>query len=235
MNAPLATEVEKTPILTAGGGTHIVLPGQTPEGGNILGVLLKRTYRIVPGGVCVRADADNDLIPGDVFWDSPMNSSVRFESDFIPFKLATDFVINGTAFAPNGKATSKCVVSIQVADRRKQLSVIGDRVAHYIKDGMPVFSDPVPFETMELKYERAYGGTYGADHARSPHADLSRWPHHRRDHPLQVGHRHQGKESRRQGVRDRPRQALGCRQSVRRWAGGSSCQKNKGAFITLRS
>lgn len=139
-------------------GATIVLPGQTPKGEHILSVLLKRSYTIVPGGVCVRTESDCPLVPGDVPWGNPMNSTVRFESDFIPFKLETDVVLNGKVYAPRGVPTTSCVVAIKVANRRKDVRVIGDRVAHFVKDQMPVFTDPVPFETMELRYERAYGG-----------------------------------------------------------------------------
>jgi len=139
-------------------GATIVLPGQSAEGEYILSVLLKRTYDIVADGVCVRAAADTPLVPGDVPWDDPMNSSVRYESDFVPFKLATDVVLNGTAFAPEGIPTESCMVALQVEEVRKQVLVIGNRTARFVKDGLPLFTDPVPFITMELKYERAYGG-----------------------------------------------------------------------------
>ncbi len=141
------------------GGERTVLPGQSAAGEYILSILVKRTFRIVPGGVCVRADEDRPVLAGDVYWDHPMNSSVRYETDFWPFKLATDVVLNGTAYAPGGRPTTACVVSLQVGDRRKSIGVIGDRVARYAGGGPPAITDPVPFTTMELRYERAYGGT----------------------------------------------------------------------------
>lgn len=139
-------------------GATVVLPGQNPEGQYILSILLKRTYDIIPPGVCSRAATDRALIPGDVPWDDPMNSSVRFESDFIPFKLATDVVYNGKAYAPGGVPTMSCIASLQVGDRRKQILVIGDRGARFVQDGVPRFTEPTPFLEMELRYERAYGG-----------------------------------------------------------------------------
>ena len=36
--------------------------------------------------------------------------------------------------------------------------MVGDRVALYNDGGTPVFTEPEPFTTMELRYERAYGG-----------------------------------------------------------------------------
>src|SRR5438552_16842464 len=77
---------------------HVVRPGQTPEGQHILGVLVKRTYTVVPGKPCMRAEKDHRLIPGDEHFGDPMNSTVKFETDLLPFKIATDVVLNGTAY-----------------------------------------------------------------------------------------------------------------------------------------
>ena len=140
-------------------GSRIVLPGQTPDGSYILSVLVKRTFDIVPGGVCALAAEHRPIVPGDVFWDDPMTSSVRYESDLIPFKVATDVVLNGLAYAPDGAPTTSCIVSLQVGDQRRSITVIGDRVARYVQGGAPSFTDPAPFTSMELRYERAYGGT----------------------------------------------------------------------------
>jgi hypothetical protein len=139
-------------------GVTVVLPGQTPEGGYILSILLKRTYDILPNEVCGRAREDKPLIPGDVFWDDPMNSSVRYESDFIPCKLATDVVLNGKAYAPRELPTTSCIVSLRVGEVRKQMQVTGDRVAHFAKEGVPTFTEPSSFLNMDLRYELAYGG-----------------------------------------------------------------------------
>jgi hypothetical protein len=140
-------------------GARTVLPGQSPEGGYVLSVLVKRTFDIVPGGECTLAAEDRPVLAGDVFWDDPMNSSVRYESDFVPFKLMTDVVVNGVAYAPGGAPAEACVATVQVGEYRKSITVIGDRVARYVAGGTPVFTDPVPFVAMELRYERAYGGT----------------------------------------------------------------------------
>jgi hypothetical protein len=141
-------------------GNHIVLPGQTPQGGHILSVLLKRSYTIEAGCICPRADEDQLINPGDVFWDTPMNSSVRFESDFAPYKLQTDVVLIARTHAPQGKPTLQCTVGFQVGERSKKIQVTGDRRARFTaKDSAPMFTDPEPFIDMGLRYERAYGGT----------------------------------------------------------------------------
>lgn len=137
---------------------RIVLPGQTPQGEHILSVLVKRTYDIIPGGRCVRATNDRKLVPGDVHYDDPLNSSVKYETDFVPYKLATDVVLHGKAYAPDGQKVPSLTATVSVGQYRKDLLVIGDRVARYNGRNAPIFTDPQPFETMELVYERAYGG-----------------------------------------------------------------------------
>jgi hypothetical protein len=136
----------------------IVLPGQTPSGQYILGVLVKRTYDVKPGAMCQRVAADRKLISGDVYYDDPMNSPVKLESDFIPFKLATDVVVNGTAYAPNGEPTASFTSSVQVGDVRKDILVFGDRICHFRESQAPAFSDPEPLTSLEVRYDRAYGG-----------------------------------------------------------------------------
>lgn len=135
-----------------------LLPGQTPEGEHILSVLLKRTYDILPDQLCTRANADRPLFAGDVYWGDPMNSTVRYESDFVPFKLATDVVLNGKVYVPNGSFAQSCYASLNVAGAGKQILAIGDRFANFQDGGLPTFTDPLPFQTMDLRYERAYGG-----------------------------------------------------------------------------
>jgi hypothetical protein len=136
----------------------IVLPGQTPQGEHILAVLLKRSYDIVPSRPCVRAEKDAKLVPGDVHYDDPMTSSVRFESDFVPFKLATDVVFNARAYAPGGMPVYWFFASVTVGTLQKHVVVIGNRVAKYQDGGTPSFTDPQPVREMDIIYERAYGG-----------------------------------------------------------------------------
>jgi hypothetical protein len=136
----------------------VVLPGQTPEGQHILSVLVKRTYDVRPGAMCQRAAADGKLNAGDVYYDDPMNSSVKYESDFVPFKLGTDVVVNATAYAPSGRPTPSFVVSVEVNARKKDILVIGDRVCLFRDGDPPSFTDPEPLTSLEVRYERAYGG-----------------------------------------------------------------------------
>ena len=88
-----------------------------------------------------------------------MNSPVKLESDFVPFKLATDVV------AERHRLTRRTERRPRPSRRRcrsvtcrKDVLVIGDRVCRFREGQTPVFSDPEPLTSLEVRYERAYGG-----------------------------------------------------------------------------
>ena len=136
----------------------VVLPGQTPKGDPILSVLLKRTYDISLNNCCVRAEEDSRLNAADVFFGDPMNTSVHYESDFVPFKIATDLVFVGKAYAPHAKPVQSFSAGIIVGERKKVVRLIGHRVCHFRPGLAPVFSEPAVLSDLELRYEFAYGG-----------------------------------------------------------------------------
>jgi hypothetical protein len=141
-------------------GAVEIVPGRTDEGEHVFSVIVKRTYRVMPSGLVGRADADGELRKIDEYYDhgDPEWSTVRHESELAPFKPATDVVVIGKAYAAQGKPTVQMMVAVRVGTRRKVLQVTGDRRCHYRPTATPVFSDPDPFQEMELRYERAYGG-----------------------------------------------------------------------------
>ncbi len=158
MNAEVAQDVANSTGPSDREERKIILPGQTPEGEFILGVLVKRSYNIIPDAPCARAAIDEALIPGDVHYGDPMNSTVKYETDFTPFKLATDVVFIGSAYAPQGKPIPAFIATLKIGEKRKDLAIVGDRICKYRRLGAPVFSDPAPITTMEVRYENAYGG-----------------------------------------------------------------------------
>jgi len=155
-NGIMSTETEcavkKTPERV------VILSGQTPDGDYILSTLFKRTYDIIPGGVCTRALIDAPMNSGDVNYDGPMNSSLKFESDFIPWKNRTDIVFNGAAYAPQQKPLKQLIATLSVGSVTKSIFVTGDRTCTFRLHRDPLFSEPLPFVKMDIRYERAYGG-----------------------------------------------------------------------------
>jgi hypothetical protein len=84
--------------------------------------------------------------------------SVRFESDLVPFKPCTDVVLVGRAYAPEGRPVTEIVAGLRVGQLRYGVAVIGDRQWQAQLLDKPTISHTQPFQTMDLVYERAFGG-----------------------------------------------------------------------------
>ena len=128
-------------------------------GRSILSVLTKRTYRIREDLRLVVADEQLPLDTTDVPPANGYDPSWRGEIDAAPYKVATDVVFFGQAHAPGGKCTSMDVeVGLPHIQRQIRLKITGDRRCAYRRGQVPAISDPEPFATMPLGYDRAYGG-----------------------------------------------------------------------------
>ena len=137
------------------------MAGHTETRTPVFCVLVKRSYRIEPGGAAQRIAA-NPLLQADVYHDhgDPESSTVRLENDLAPYKLKTDVVLIGKAYAPGGTPATAMSVGLAVGEHRKIIRVIGDRRCVHRTGLDPAFTDPEPFTEMEIRYERAYGGAH---------------------------------------------------------------------------
>jgi len=97
------------------------------------------------------AEPLQDPIPGD---DPPIPPG----SDFWPEKLLTDVVVQGSAFAPGGRAVPISEVHLDVGQYRRSISVFGDREILWQDSGRPRIGPSEPFEEIPLTWEHAYGG-----------------------------------------------------------------------------
>lgn len=144
----------------ASNGVVEIVPGRNHRGEHVFSVIVKRTYRITGTGVAERSDADGALRRIDEYYDNgdPEWSTVQHESELAPYKASTDVVVIGKAYAPRGVPTARMPVGVQIGDRKKVLTITGDRRCSYRQGAAPVFTDPEPFAEMEIRYDRAYGG-----------------------------------------------------------------------------
>ena len=140
--------------------TFIILLGQNEAKRPIFSVLVKRTYNIESGQPGVRSEHTNPFVKIDEYYDNgdPEWSTVKFETDLVPYKRATDVVVIGKAYAPSGKPVAQMDASVEISDVKKVIRVIGDRHTIYRKRKPPLFTDPVEYTEMEIRYEKAYGG-----------------------------------------------------------------------------
>jgi hypothetical protein len=85
-------------------------------------------------------------------------STVREETDLVPYKLATDVVVIASARAPDEQPVRWMDAMVGVGARWKAIRVVGDRCCLWRPRRAPDFTDPAPFTAMEIRYDLAYGG-----------------------------------------------------------------------------
>jgi len=128
--------------------------------GHSLTVIVKGTFDLVPDGSAVIAKQQLPLCGDEPFADSdPASGSIRYESDLVEYKQATDLLLVGSCHAPEGRPVRSCKVTFRVGDTGHTLRVTGDR--EWITRGLlrrRDVSDARPFASMPLRYEQAYGG-----------------------------------------------------------------------------
>jgi len=120
-------------------------------------VVVKGTYLINPDGFAVPAEKQEEICRVSMYRGEPGTSSLIYESDFMFVKPATDIILNGHAYALDGKPCPQVDVTMKVAGITKTLRVFGDRFWEKGATGFKATA-PEPFGKMSVVYERAYGG-----------------------------------------------------------------------------
>ncbi|HLK93640.1 MAG TPA: DUF2169 domain-containing protein [Polyangia bacterium] len=130
-----------------------VLPNEA--GIDTLFVVVKGTFPLSSTPVVAPESAPPNA--KDVYWEEPGTSSLKYASELHVGKAGTDVVMVGHAYAPKERPVAEVLVAVIVAERRKIVRVVGDRVWGTMT-GAP--SRPEPFTKMPLLYERAFGGVH---------------------------------------------------------------------------
>jgi len=102
------------------------------------------------------------IVDVDVYWADPQWSSLKAAGELHLSKPTTDILLKGHGQAPDRKAGVMVDTGLQVGELTKKVRVFGDRCWEKGLLGWQI-SEPVPFETMPLVYERAYGGRFETD------------------------------------------------------------------------
>jgi pSer/pThr/pTyr-binding forkhead associated (FHA) protein len=164
---PGAADVTATAADTVRPGDLVRVTNDTPfptallywedeNGRATLTLILKATFTI--GSPVTVAREQLAILRTDVHHGGDASRSVRFESDLVPRKRHTDVVLVGRAHAPQHRPVKQLVAGLRVGTLRHAVAVFGDRVWQQQTLGPPTMSSPRPFETMDLVYERAFGG-----------------------------------------------------------------------------
>ena len=142
----------KTPLAA---GMSVQIDKQAAEQ---LVVAVRGTWSISERGQLELAQEPPPLLPGDVHWGKPGESSVRYEADLGLMKPATDVALVGSAVAPKGKA-KKLVVSFRAGPLKRSAVVRGERKWLFGLLWWWFHSPTKAFTRVPLQWELAAGGS----------------------------------------------------------------------------
>jgi hypothetical protein len=127
------------------------------EGAEIWVVAARATFEFDTQGRVARAQTQQDVCIAPVYFGEPGRSSLQYDQDLVRTKSGTDILVHAHAHAPGGKPAAYVDVGWAVGPVTKQLRVHGDRVWERRPTGLEP-SEPVPFVSLPIRYERAWGG-----------------------------------------------------------------------------
>jgi hypothetical protein len=120
---------------------------------------------VVKGTFLVKPDASTVVAPEQVpvrqelqHRGEPPETSLLYETDMVLSKKGTDVLLEGQAHASGGRPSPQVDVMMQVGKVKKIARVWGDRAWTPGLLGLKL-TDPLPFRSMPLIWERAFGGT----------------------------------------------------------------------------
>lgn len=134
--------------------------GFMPDGRELVMVAVKATHRLrsEKGAPPTLAERQEKLREADEFGDDPATDAPRHENDFALFKPRCDVLVQGQAYAPEGRPIKRVDVGLRVGSVEKTFSVVGSRVWVHGLLGTTV-SEPLEFKVQPISYDTAFGGT----------------------------------------------------------------------------
>lgn len=144
-------------------------------------VIVKMTFDINGDGSCTLSGEQEPLLFSDEHHSNLDESSLRYSSDLVPFKPATDILIDAVAKAPGGEALPAWLCHAELEDQfgtkvEKTIRVTGPRSwipkwkralnddeRKNWQDHRHLFvgwelSEPEPIAELPIRYEYAFGG-----------------------------------------------------------------------------
>ena len=132
--------------------------GLEPSGRELLVIAVKGTF-VLPqeGEPLLLADEQMPLVMSDIFFGEPGRSAPRYEAELAPRKQRCDVLLDGSAYAPSGRPTTRTQVGLRVGVV-ENFTVVGDRMWQPGWSGAITASSPAPFTRLPINYDRAFGG-----------------------------------------------------------------------------
>jgi len=133
--------------------------GVDPEARESVVVVIKGAFNLpTDGSDPVLLDQQIEPVMADEFTGEPGFSSTLYETDFAPTKRYCDVLLNGSAYAPQGRPAERVAVELSFDGRAKRLEVHGDRIWQG-RMLSPAPSAPIPFVAKRISYDIAFGGS----------------------------------------------------------------------------
>lgn len=134
-------------------------------------LVMRATYDISSDGTLELSEKQVPIVLTDEYHGEPNRSSVRQESDLVPYKPRCDVIVNATAYAPGGRPALGFVAGVRINGPageggepgsvilEKKLVVTGPRRWEKGRVGGWKLRPPtVPIVSLPLRYEHAFGG-----------------------------------------------------------------------------
>lgn len=138
------------------------------NGVDTLYTMVKGTFQF--NGKLTLSEKQQPLFKADTYLGEPGNSSLKTASDYHLGKPATDVIILGYAQTLDESPLTSMDVVAEVGHLNKTLKVFGDRNW----EGS-IMTSPIPFTSMPLIYERAFGGD-GESFMQNDHSPIDKNP-----------------------------------------------------------
>lgn len=127
------------------------------SGAEVWMVAVRCTYTVdADGGVSIAQEQAPVAVEPE-YLGRGVDSSLRYDTDFVLTKPTTDVVLHGSAHAPYGQPSRAVNVSLRLGAVHKELQVIGERNFESSLFGVRL-GPPAPFVTAPICYERSFGG-----------------------------------------------------------------------------
>jgi len=127
-----------------------------------MSVVVRGTWRLTPGErelTLIEDPLEQGFLSADVVADDDLDrvGPISYASDFADFKPRAEVLLKGSAYAPGGSDTL-AAATVSLETWSKTVLAIGPRVWNPGFLFGASFSEPVPFESIPLTWENAFGG-----------------------------------------------------------------------------
>ena len=136
----------------------LVFKSENHDGDEFTVFVLKGTFRIVRDAPMLPVVEQAPISFSDEYYGTPMESSLRRESDLAPIKARTDICVEGSAKAANGRPQESWEVGIRCHQIEKRLRVTGPRHWSYSLLRGWQLTAPETCDSVPMRYEYAFGG-----------------------------------------------------------------------------